>query len=201
MRSVLRFVLALVPILVFGQSGEITPFASWHGGGEFETSLGRDPDLEGRDAWGLAVTLDRGRGRKLDVIFSRQEAALVVEDLFRPPDDILVGVDIEYLHVGGRYVFDPGARARPYIGGTIGLTRFSADEGGSDVRFSSAFGAGVDLGLTRRLALRLDGRWYVTFVDANAELTCAGGDCIGFGDASGFGQLALSAGVVVAFGQ
>lgn len=200
MRSVLRFVLALVPILAFGQSGEITPFASWHGGGEFETSLGRDPDLEGRDAWGLAVTLDRGRGRKLDVIFSRQEAALVVEDLFRPPDDILVGVDIEYLHVGGRYVFDPGARARPYIGGTVGLTRFSADEGDSDVRFSSAFGAGVDLALTRRVGLRLDGRWYVTFVETNAELTCAGGDCVGFGDASGFGQLALSGGVVFAIG-
>ena len=198
MRAVLVFL--LFPALAFGGSGEVTPFLAWHGGGELETSLGNRPDLEGRDAWGLTVTFDRGPGKKLDVLFSRQEAALLVEDLFRPPDNIRVSVDIEYLQVGGRYLFEPEARVRPYIGGTIGVTRFSAEEGGSDVRFSGAFGGGVDVGISDRVAFRLDGRWYVTLVDANAELTCAGGDCVGFAGGSGFGQLALSGGLVFSFG-
>lgn len=200
MRILLLAVLLLVPAAAFAQSGEITPFVSWLGGGDFETSLGQDPDLEGHDGWGIALTLDRGRGRKFDVIFSRQNAALVVEDLLRPPDDILVGLDIEYLHLGGRYVFHPESRVRPYLAGTIGLTRFSADEGDSDIRLSSALGAGVDLGLMKNTSIRFDGRWYVTFVDTTGELTCTGGNCIGFGDARGFDQLALSAGLVFTLG-
>jgi hypothetical protein len=65
-----------------------------------------------------------------------------------------------------------GERVRPFLTGMLGLTRY-AGEGDSEVRFAMSAGGGVKLFPTRHLGLRLDGRLFATFVDANlAFLAC-----------------------------
>ncbi|MGH9456674.1 MAG: hypothetical protein ACRD2J_03430 [Thermoanaerobaculia bacterium] len=179
------------------QGFEIAALAGVHGGAEFETSSGEDPELQDDTAFGLMVTLDRGRTRRLDVVYLRHDSALLVEDIFQTPDDTLVSLDIDYLHVGGRVLFRPGERAQPYLGGTVGLTRIAAEDE-TTIRASAAFGAGVDLWATDRIGFRLDGRWWVSFIDAGAEIFCSGG-CIAVGSANGFPQMTATAAIVFRF--
>jgi len=71
----------------------------------------------------------------------------------------------------------PSWRARPFLTGTLGLTRYgtSAD---SEVRFSAGAGGGVKLFPWSRLGVRLDGRVFAAILDAEGTaLACGSGTC------------------------
>jgi hypothetical protein len=69
-------------------------------------------------------------------------------------------------------------RVRPFLTGVVGLTRYASDVD-SEVRFSVGAGGGVKLFPARRVGLRLDGRLFTTFVDADLGfLACTPGTCI-----------------------
>jgi len=60
----------------------------------------------------------------------------------------------------------------------LGLTRCGI-EGDNEVRFTVAAGGGVKLPLQRRLGIRVDGRLFTTFVDADARaVACVQGTCL-----------------------
>ena len=63
----------------------------------------------------------------------------------------------------------PG-RARPFLTGAVGLTRF-ASQGDDEIRFTVSAGGGVKLFATEHLALRLDGRGYATLVNGEGDAT------------------------------
>ncbi|HSP33155.1 MAG TPA: hypothetical protein VLU46_02440 [Thermoanaerobaculia bacterium] len=139
-------------------------------------------------AYGLMVSSERSIGRELDVVAIDQQT--------RTRDDT-ARVNVLYVQIGGRYVFDPAARLRPYIGGTVGATR--ADVGGAvHLSPSGALGAGADVQLAKNVALRLDGRVHVTF-GGNTTLECSSeGACSG-STSSGFSQFVASAGLAFRF--
>ena len=175
---------------------EITPFIGYGTGGSVGIN-GLNTSLDDRPAFGVFVTFDRGPGRKLDLVFSHEQTRASRHDPFEEP--VSTDVTLDYFQIGGRYVFTPDQRTAPYIAMTIGGARV-AIEGGSGVRFAYAFGGGADLRLTRKTALRLDGRFTTTFVEANAQIGCAsGGTCSGFGNGSALTQFTASAGLVVHF--
>ena len=191
--------LMLIASCALAQPSEVTPFAGYQGGGTI-TLNGLNTPLQRSPALGVFVTFDRGPGRKLDLLVSHQQTRAQRHDPFVPP--VSSDVTVDYFQIGGRYVISPEERAAPYVAMTMGGTRVGTDSG-SGVFFSFAFGAGADLRLTRRTALRLDGRFHTTLIGSNAQLQCSGsggaGTCAGFENGSVFTQLTASAGLVVHF--
>jgi hypothetical protein len=179
---------------------EVTPFAGYRFGGDFfELATGGAVDADGAPSMGVLVDILFGpktEGVHVEGLFSRQQVQVEArQSPFDPPAPVRVEVD--HLQVGGIHELSDG-RARPFLSGLVGLSRY-ASRGGSEVRFSVAAGGGVKLFATRHLGLRLDGRAYVTFVEAGAAGVCGGNGCLIRFTASPVWQADFTAGLIVAF--
>src|SRR4029079_11864555 len=86
-------------------------------------------------------------------------------------------VAVDHWQGGGLQEFD-GARVRPFLTGTLGLTRYASPTD-SEIRFTLGAGGGVKLFPVSRLGIRLDGRAFATFLDSEGTTSvCAGpGPC------------------------
>ena len=105
---------------------------------------------------------------------------------------------VDHLQAGGLRELQPG-RVRPFLTGTVGLTRYEA-EGDDEVRFSVAAGGGVKLYPMRHIAARFDGRIFATIVDADTDtLFCSPGVCIGSFAVSVIWQAEFTAALVIVF--
>ena len=90
-------------------------------------------------------------------------------------------------------------RLRPFLTGTLGLTRYAA-EADSELRFTLGAGGGMKLFPTPHVGLRLDGRVFATFVDAGGSvIACSPGSCFLALHADVVWQAEFTAGVVVRF--
>ena len=152
---------------------EITPFGGYRfGGGFFELITGEPVDLDGAPAFGIAVDVPirDPHGYQIEGLFSHEEANLTVRHQPFGPATI-ARVTVDHWMGGGLQEFG-GERVRPFLTGMLGLTRY-AGEKDSEIRFALSAGGGVKLFPTRHLGLRLDGRLFATFVDADlAFLAC-----------------------------
>jgi hypothetical protein len=188
------------PASARAQAVEITPFAGYRFGGDlFELATGRRLDADGAPSVGVLVDVlfgPRTEGIHVEGLFSRQQVQVETRQSdFDPPT--LVSVEVDHVQVGGIHELSDG-RARPFISGLVGLSRY-ASRGDAEVRFSLGAGGGVKLFATRHLGLRLDGRAYVTFVDAGAAGVCGGNGCLLRFTASPVWQADFTAGLIVAF--
>jgi opacity protein-like surface antigen len=195
--AVTLLTLLFVSLPLRAQSREITPLIGLQQGGSL--SVAGDPgDIESSASVGVTLSFPRSRETMLDFVLLHQSSDVTTGDFFESRVD---DVDVTYLQAGGRYLFKPQERFDPYIAATIGGTRVAvADE--SVVALSFAAGAGFDVGLSERLALRLDGRYYSTLTNVSSSVDCqfgGGGECSLFSEGSNFSQLALSAGLDVRF--
>jgi hypothetical protein len=174
---------------------EVTPFAGYRlGWGYFEFIA--SSDFDGAPSFGAAVDVPIGHGEAVEVLFTRQETRLDVLDPYGQPTRVPVTVD--HWQFGGTQEFGRG-RVRPFVAGTLGLTRY-AWPGDSEVRFSLGGGGGVKLFATRHVGLRLDGRVYATFVDGDSTAgICSPGFCLIHLDVSVAWQADFTAGVTFAF--
>jgi hypothetical protein len=76
------------------------------------------------------------------------------------------------------YVLDNWrAWARPFVIGSVGATRLSADAGSSFTRFSFGIGGGVKFFAGRHLGFRAQAEWLPIVVNPNVAFVCGGG-CI-----------------------
>lgn len=191
--------LTLLPAAgVSAQSVEVAPIAGFRAGGDlFEVAAGRALDIDGAPVLGAAVNVDLGEGLWFEGLFTRQRADVdIPRDSFGPAAHARIVVD-QYM-AGGRQDFGRG-RARPFLTGMLGLTRYAAD-GDNEVRFSVAAGGGLKVSLQRHLALRGDGRVSTTFVDADARaVACVAGTCLLGVNAALVWQIEFTAGLVVVF--
>jgi hypothetical protein len=81
----------------------------------------------------------------------------------------------------------------------LGLTRCGIEDD-NEVRFTVAAGGGVKLPLQRRLGVRLDGRVFTTFVDADTRaVACAQGTCFFGLDVNVAWQAEFTAAMIVVF--
>jgi hypothetical protein len=185
--------------LASAQTVEFTPFAGYRFGGDlFELATHRRVDVDGAPVVGGALNVDMGYGLSFEALFSHQQADVSTPgDAFRPPARSRVVVD--HMLAGGRQEFGTG-RARPYLSGLLGLTRYGAADD-YEIRFAVSAGGGVKLPVQSRLALRLDSRVYSTFVDADARaVACAPGVCFIGLDVAVAWQYEFTADLVVTFG-
>jgi opacity protein-like surface antigen len=180
---------------------EVTPFAGYRFGGDFDIQGSRrGANLNDHGSFALALDLRRDEGSQYELFYSRQETNLAPDSPLGP-----LGLDVEYLHIGGTLVLDEEQLLKPYLIGTLGLTRLTPEPGRSsdNTRFSFSLGAGVRVPVTEHFGLRLEGRGYLTFVDTRSSVFCAstsaGGFCAIRASGSTFIQYELLAGAAFSF--
>jgi hypothetical protein len=146
------------------QSVEVTPFGGYRFGGDiFEAATGRALDVDGAPAVGVAVDVPLSDGFQIEGMFSHQQTNVQLP-LTPVGAPARVRVAVDHWQGGGLQEFS-GTRVRPFLTGTLGLTRYAA-EGDNEIRFTLGAGGGVKLFPMSRLGIRLDGRAFATFLDA-----------------------------------
>jgi hypothetical protein len=183
---------------VSAQTVEIAPFGGYRFGGDlFERVTGQQVDLDGAPVVGGVVNIALHDGLWVEGLFSHQDARVDVEaSPFVPARQWRIVVD--HWMAGGLQEFGNG-RARPFLTGLLGLTRY-ASEGDNEIRFVVGAGGGVKLRPMRNIGLRLDGRVFTTFADVDGRaIACSPGACFFAFHADIVWQAEFTAGLAVAF--
>jgi hypothetical protein len=152
---------------------ELTAYAGFRVGGELEEQdHNRDFALDERSAQGLIFNFPAGeRDGQWEVSFSRQRTAVETQtDLAGGPR---LGLDVDYLHFGGTYLFRR-APVRPFVAASVGAAHFDPGLPGfaAQTYFSGSLGGGVQLRTDKRVGLRLEGRLFGSLLDEDGELFC-----------------------------
>ena len=186
------------PMAAPGQTVEVAPVAGYRFNNDlFEFAANRPLDVDGAPVVGAALNVDMGEGLWFEALYTRQQVSATASDAVSgAPMRVRVSVD-QWL-AGGTQEFGVG-RARPFLSGLLGLTRYGAD-GDNELRFTIGTGGGVKMPLQRRIGLRFDSRVFGTFVDFDAEASaCAPGLCLVNVDARIVWQMEFTANVVIVF--
>jgi opacity protein-like surface antigen len=186
---------------------EVTPFAGYRMGGEFEVPSDSEDaeesvDLESDASYGIDLGLYRDRYSFYELLYSRQEASLDSSDA------ALGGVDVsvQYWHVGGTAMFpQDDTWFLPYLSLTIGATILEPESGAydSETKFPASLGGGLRLPVNDNLAVTLGLRGYLTFIKSDTDLFCVSGlegaTCLLRSSGSTFFQGEASLGLTVRF--
>lgn len=197
-RAILTLVLACYPTGALAQTVEISPFVGYRLGGDFfERVTSQAVDLDGAPAIGGVVNVAMHDGLWFEGLFTRQDAQVSV-----PGGPLLPAtrwrITVDHWLAGGLQEFGQG-RARPFLTGLLGLTRYGA-EGDNEIRFVISAGGGAKLRPTRHLGARVDGRVFTTFADVEGRtIVCSPGFCLIALSTDVVWQAEFSAAVVIAF--
>jgi len=186
------------PPPLHAQGVELMPFGGYRFGGDFFEIVAEGAvDLDGAPALGVVLDVPMYEGLQFEALLTHQSAHLSVPQRpFEPPAQWHITVD--HLQGGGLQEFADG-RVRPFATGVVGLTRYAA-LGDSEIRFTVGGGGGVKLFPLSHVGVRLDGRVYATFVDADARfLACEPGVCVTNLHVDIVWQAEFTAGIVLRF--
>jgi hypothetical protein len=190
----------LLPPRSGAESGwEIAPFAGAHLGGNFEdNSTGAGLDLKDGAVFGLVLAAPDTADTRYELFYGFQRTELSAGGTLG--GEPLFDLDIHYLHLGGSYRFAEG-KVRPFVSGGLGATRFSprGDGPGAKTYFSLSLGGGAMVPISGHLALRVEGRGFLTILPEDSEIFCvSGGGAACRVDVRGdvFGQFLLLGGIV-----
>lgn len=186
------------PATAVAQQVEISPVGGYRlGGGFFERVTNQDVDLDGAPAVGGVLNVAMHDGLWFEGVFTHQQAEIDVPgSVLAPPRRWRITVD--HWMAGGLQEFGQG-RARPFLTGLLGLTRYAA-EGDNEIRFVISAGGGAKLRPTRHIGARVDGRVFTTFADIEGRtIVCSPGLCLVSVNTDIVWQLEFSAGLVIAF--
>jgi outer membrane beta-barrel protein len=194
---------------------EISPFAGYLFGGEFErgsTSLfGFEVEADDDATFGLRLGYNLTDTFEMEFQASRTETEFVTDDdeLFDPDDEESFGdLTIDYFMGYGTFNFGR-RRAVPYITVGAGVARLDPDIPGTnarkDTRFTASVGIGVKAFVNPHFGFRFDGRGYATSLgdrDDDDDFFCDDDDFFDDCDSDSKEWLTngeISAGLVFAF--
>ena len=185
---------------------ELTPFASYLMGGDFKEQDGDlEFDLESAGAFGFTLNGPAGRSwpdGQWELLYTHQGTEVDTRGTFGGSS--LVDIDVDYVQFGGIYLFE-GESVKPFIGMTLGFSRFDPQPGefGAEEFFAASLGGGVKLNAKGRVGVRLEGRVYTSFIDSNSSIFCesdfGAANCLIVVDSSMLVQWEARAGVVFRF--
>jgi hypothetical protein len=182
---------------------QITPFVGYRFGGTFkDDDTEEEYDLDDNSSAGLIINFPSKANTEWEIYYSKQSTEIKTGDLFL--GTTVVDMDVEYLHLGGTYLFERSGESQPYFVATIGATRMepSGFDTSSETFFSFAAGGGYKYFPDKHFGLRLDGRFIGTFIDSNSKIFCQsnqGGTCVINTTGKILYQFELQAGVVFRF--
>jgi len=199
LRLALLAAAAALPAQVHAQALEgVSVFAGYRLGGEF-SDLTTTQTWEASEGPAVALAFDFAidHQRQYQLIVSRRNSALQASGFLSPVGNIELA--ITYFQFGGVYHLEEVGRG-PYAVGGVGLTHFNPGEAGlsSETRFSLNLGFGYSIPLAKSVALKVEGRGYVTLVDSSSSFLCSGG-CVVQIQGDTFGQGEVLAGIAVRF--
>jgi opacity protein-like surface antigen len=183
---------------------ELTPFVGYRLGGSFEDrDTEEDYDLDDDSSAGVIFNFPASDFTEWEIYYSKQSTDVDVAGF--ADTDAQIDVDIEYLQVGGTYLFDRTQKAQPYFVATAGVTKIDPDAAGtsSDTFFSFGVGGGWKFFPNSHVGLRLDGRLIGTLISSDSEIFCKsdseGGACAVALKGESLYQFEFQAGVVFRF--
>jgi hypothetical protein len=161
---------------------ELTPYAAYRIGGEFEPESAPDDidqnarhlDLHEGNAEGLILDILTHEGNtQWEALYAHQSTELDAQPSFvgGPTLDI----DVSNFQFGGTYLFDDFSdTTAPFIALTAGVTRFEPglDDIDAENYFSWSLGGGVQLRADRRIGVRLEARLFGSIIDDESSLFC-----------------------------
>lgn len=155
---------------------EITPLVGYRAGGSFrDSSVNETRDLNEDMSFGIALDLRRDAETQWEVTYSRQDTD--IEPLAGSTVAGPLDLRVEYLQIGGTYFFSETDHKGfdPYVVGGLGITRFAPDIAGINDRIKPSLniGIGMRFPVSKRVALRLEGRGYVTILDSEGSVFCS----------------------------
>ncbi len=182
---------------------EITPFAAYRIGGQFDENNGNGQlELNESAAQGIMLDVRVNHNGQWELLYAHQETEVDTQGIF--VNDPQFDLDVEYFHLGGTYLFD-GDTTRPFVVVTLGLSHFDPQLVGLDSEsyFSVSIGGGLQLNASKRFGVRLEGRLFTTFVDTDSNIFCSSvggaGTCLIQVDGSTVTQWEARAGLVFRF--
>lgn len=184
---------------------EITASAAWRAGGSFDRTAGADLDIEDGAGFAFSANFRAEANTQWELYYGRQSTEFRAGELFTAAP--VVDVDVDYFHGGGTYIVQ-GGNVRPYVVMTLGIARFApAGSAETDLDdetfFSASLGAGLRIAAGERLAFRLEGRAFTSFVGSDSSLFCVTGGsdnlCLLEADGSTVTQWQASAGLTMKF--
>lgn len=186
------------------QDVELTPFVGVRFGGDFVDEFADifvDLEVKDGESYGAILDIPLGSNWNLEFFYSHQESELVGDEGLFGNEFFIADLDVDYFHVGAQYYWNTG-QVKPFIGGSVGATRFAPVGFDSETRPSIAFSGGVKVMFNDNLGIRLEARATSTLVDDNDnEVFCRGRDrfdCYGYDDEYFFQGEGL-AGLILAF--
>lgn len=182
---------------------ELTPMIGYRIGGDFEDDeTGEEFDLDDSNALGITLNIYAKPEGQWEILYARQSTEVDTEGTIVGIPS--VDMDVEYLQIGGAYLFD-GNRVQPFIALTLGLTHFDPQfaDFDSENYFSVSFGGGIKLNPTGRIGVRLEGRVYSTFLESDSDIFCRSnfgvGECLIQTSGTTLNQWEARAGMVFRF--
>ncbi|KFZ36937.1 hypothetical protein HR45_12870 [Shewanella mangrovi] len=155
----------------------VAPFAGYSVGSDgidltrYDDGAGKQQDSAHA---GIMLGLSQGRYGDVYLLYSRQRSDLLADQGYGY--DAIDRMTLEYWHLGGTLYFSQ-SDLRPYVGSSIGLTRFSPDSSvDATNRFSLGLAAGVTYALSNNLALFAELRTFATFFGNDSGLSCGRDD-------------------------
>lgn len=198
--------LVLPSVAMASTKVEISPYYGYRFGGEFESGddfFFNNFGLEINDgsSYGLTVGFNVSSNSQIELLYSHQETSLLEDASFLDNGFPLFDLDVDYLHVGYLYEWKAG-QVRPFIVGSLGITRFAPDTSvlDDDERFSVGLGGGVKVMFSDNFGLRFELRGFSTLIDQDDDVFCDSRDfCYSYGDEDYLVQGEAKAGLVLAF--
>lgn len=180
MPAISRYRKAALIAVLMGLSGsalaatpafEITPFATYGGGGSFvEEATQTKTALDAATGAALALNWRATDTSEYELLYAR---AASQTDSTTPLD-----MKVEYLHIGGLTdLGDPERRVMPYAVAGLGATRFSPDGFDKKTRWSVNLGGGMRVNLAKHVRLRFEARGFVTITSNESCLFESNGTC------------------------
>lgn len=203
-KALLTLALLLIPAFAAAQPGtfEITPFAGYRLGGEFDASdedffdTDLDAEIEESAIFGVIFGIPLTPNWKLELLANRQESTFIIDEGLLSPTIELGDVTVSMYHAGLAFEWGLG-QVSPFIVGTLGLARIEPDfpELNAENRFSASLGGGAKIFFSQNVGLRLEGRGYWTDLGTDWDDRYDRYDSEG----DGLFQAEASAGLIFAF--
>ena len=92
---------------------EITPFAAYRIGGQFNEKDGDGQfELNESNAQGIMLNVRANANGQWELLYAHQDTEVDTQGLF--VSDPIIDLDVDYFHLGGTYLFD-GDKFRPFV--------------------------------------------------------------------------------------
>jgi opacity protein-like surface antigen len=160
---------------------EVTPLFGYTFGGHLKDSdSGESFDFDDTVNYGLILSLrdESKRGDAFyEILYSHQSTYLKADQLLLP-DNKHFDLDIDYLHLGGRFGPWTESTFKPYVVAGVGVAYFDAKHGDSETKFSFSIGGGVNVPLSEHIGFRLEGRAFGSVFENNSSIFCANNQCL-----------------------